>query len=60
MKSKPEKSKPKTQESEAEEWDLSQGMGIFPDDISLTQNIGCVGGSGKKPSSEKSDSENKS
>lgn len=47
MKSKPE---PKlvVQESEAEEWDLSQGMGIFPDDISLTQNIGCVGGKNKK------------
>lgn len=48
MKSKPEKPKSKTQESEAGEWDLSQGMGIFPDDISLTQNIGCVGGKSKK------------
>ncbi len=48
MKSKPEKPKSKIQESEAEEWDLSQGMGIFPDDISLTQNIGCVGGQSKK------------
>ena len=38
----------KTEESEAEEWDLSQGMGILPDDISLTQNIGCVGGKNKK------------
>jgi hypothetical protein len=43
MKSKPEKPKSKTQESEAEEWDLSQGMGILPDGIPLTQNIGCVG-----------------
>lgn len=43
MKSKPEKPKSKTQESEAEEWDLSQGMGILPDDIPFTQNIGCVG-----------------
>jgi len=43
MKSKPEKPKLKVQESEAEEWDLSQGMGILPDDIPLTQNIGCVG-----------------
>ncbi|WP_343848460.1 hypothetical protein [Algoriphagus jejuensis] len=23
-------------------WDLSQKMGIIPDDVSLTQNIGCV------------------
>jgi hypothetical protein len=48
MKSKSEKSKLKTQEPEAEEWDLSQGMGILPDDISLTQNIGCVSGKSKK------------
>lgn len=26
-----------------EEWDLSQGLGIIPTGISLTQNIGCVG-----------------
>lgn len=48
MKSKSEKQKSKTQEPEAEEWDLSQGMGILPDDISLTQNIGCVSGKSKK------------
>ena len=42
-KSKPKKPYPKPQESEAGEWDLSQGMGILPDDIPLTQNIGCVG-----------------
>ncbi len=48
MKSKPVKSNPKPQESEAEEWDLSQGMGIFPNDISLTQNIGCVSSKSKK------------
>lgn len=34
-------------ETEAEEWDLSKGMGILPDDISFTQNIGCVGGKTK-------------
>lgn len=38
----------------AEEWDLSEGMGILPDDIPLTQNIGCVGGKAKKPVTEKS------
>lgn len=43
MKTKPEDQKPKVQESEAEEWDLSQGMGILPEDVPLTQNIGCVG-----------------
>lgn len=58
MKSKQEK--PKTQESEAEEWDLSQGMGILPEDIPFTQNIGCVGGSRKKPILKKSDFGNKS
>lgn len=48
MKSKLEKPKEKREESEAEEWDLSQGMGILPDNVSLTQNIGCVGGKNKK------------
>lgn len=48
MKSKPDKSTKKIPEPEAEEWDLSQGMGILPDDILLTQNIGCVGGKSKK------------
>jgi len=37
----PKKKKP--EQEEASEWDLSEGMGILPDDISLTQNIGCVG-----------------
>lgn len=36
--------KKKTEQEEAPEWELSQGMGILPDDIPLTQNIGCVGG----------------
>ncbi len=48
MKSKSENPKLKVQESEADEWDLSQRMGIFPEVISLTQNIGCVGGKSKK------------
>jgi len=25
------------------EWDVSEGMGILPDHVSLTRNIGCVG-----------------
>lgn len=36
------------QAEQAEEWDLTQGMGIVPSDISLTQNIGCVGNKKKK------------
>lgn len=34
-------------EIEAEDWDISKGMGILPDDISFTQNIGCAGGKSK-------------
>ena len=41
----------KETEVEAEDWDLSEGMGILPSDIPLTQNIGCVGGKSKKPDS---------
>ena len=44
--------KKKTEQEEAPEWDLRQGMGILPDEISLTQNIGCVGakpGKDEKP-----------
>lgn len=44
--------KKKKQEA-AEEWDLSEGMGILPDDISLTQNIGCVGGKTSKQKQDK-------
>lgn len=51
--------KQKSQKSEAEEWDLSEGMGILPADISFTQNIGCVGGKVKKTNDLKSNSENK-
>lgn len=49
--------KPKKPIPVAEEWDLSQGMGILPDDIPFTQNIGCVGG--KSPKSKKADPEKK-
>lgn len=41
----------------AEEWDLRQGMGILPEDVPFTQNIGCVGG--KAPKKETPKSKNK-
>jgi hypothetical protein len=44
---------PKSESPEIQEWDLSQSFGILPDDISLTQNIGCVGGKKKKEPSSK-------
>ncbi|SMP27753.1 hypothetical protein SAMN06265367_105142 [Algoriphagus winogradskyi] len=47
-----ENNKPKKmtdKETEAEDWDISKGMGILPDDVAFTQNIGCVGGKSKKP-----------
>jgi hypothetical protein len=47
MNSKPKKPIQDKPEEQAEEWDLSQGMGILPPDISLTQNIGCVGSKNK-------------
>lgn len=45
---KKESINPKPESPEIQEWDLSQSFGIFPEDISLTQNIGCVGGKKKK------------
>ncbi|MFN3998855.1 hypothetical protein [Algoriphagus sp.] len=50
--------KPKPEKPIEEEWDLSEGMGILPSDISFTQNIGCVGGKPKKPMIAKPKSEN--
>jgi hypothetical protein len=44
---------PKPDSLEIQEWDLSHHFGIFPNDISLTQNIGCAGGKKKKESSPK-------
>lgn len=52
--------KQKPEKPLAEEWDLSEGMGILPSDIPFTQNVGCVGGKAKKPKPEKTKSENKS
>jgi hypothetical protein len=43
----------------AEEWDFSEGMGIIPEGVSLTQNIGCVGGSAKKVTPQISKKKNK-
>lgn len=43
----------------AEEWDFSEGMGILPDHIPFTQNVGCVGGKDKKPKSHQPNLENK-
>lgn len=50
---KTSKNNKKTVQELAEEWDLSEGMGILPDDISLTQNIGCAGGKTKPIASPK-------
>ena len=49
--------KSKPTQSIAEEWDLSEGMGILPDDIPFTQNIGCAGG--KSPKTKKDESQKK-
>jgi hypothetical protein len=51
--------KQKQEKPIAEEWDISEGMGILPADISLTQNVGCVGSKSKKPTTKPSNSENK-
>ncbi|WP_187176641.1 hypothetical protein [Algoriphagus sp. AK58] len=53
------KKKKLPEEPMATEWDLSEGFGILPNDIPLTQNIGCVGGKPKKPDSSKKEPENK-
>ncbi|MFT4855407.1 MAG: hypothetical protein ACI9UV_000640 [Algoriphagus sp.] len=44
---------PKPESLEIQEWDLSHPFGILPSDISLTQNIGCVGSKKIKESSSK-------
>ncbi|MDR7128761.1 hypothetical protein J2X69_001093 [Algoriphagus sp. 4150] len=43
---------------EAEEWDLSEGMGILPNDIPFTQNIGFASGKTKKAASTSKKSPN--
>lgn len=53
------KKKKLPEEPMATEWDLSEGFGILPNDVSLTQNIGCVGGKSKKPDPSKNKPENK-
>lgn len=44
-------------EDYAEEWELESGMGILPENIPFTQNIGCVGGKTKKPGKEADEKE---
>lgn len=54
MKEKKQSSKSPTKkkiffkEEMAEEWDLNEEMGVLPKDISLTQNVGCVGSKSQK------------
>jgi hypothetical protein len=53
------KKKKMPQEPIATEWDFSEGFGILPSEIPLTQNIGCVGGKPKKQGSSFIKTENK-
>ncbi len=53
------KKKKLPQEPIATEWDFSEGFGILPTDVSLTQNIGCVGVKSKKQGSQPAKPENK-
>jgi hypothetical protein len=46
------KKKKVERDEEATEWNLSEGMGILPEDIPFTQNIGCVGGKSKSVGKE--------
>ncbi len=43
------KKKQKPVEEATWEYDMTQPMGILPDGVSLTQNIGCVSTRIKKP-----------
>jgi hypothetical protein len=50
----------KKKEEYATEWDFSEGFGGLPEDLDLTQNLGCVPERKKKPNHLKpSDSETK-
>lgn len=49
--------KRKKQKPLAGEWDLSDGMGILPSNISLTQTIGCVSERIKNPTQNKAKEE---
>lgn len=47
-------------DEDAQEWDPRTGMGILPEGIALTQNIGCVGKPKiKKTSTPKNVNDNK-
>ncbi|MDP4957640.1 MAG: hypothetical protein NWQ52_07840 [Algoriphagus sp.] len=45
--------KPNPLPAEPEEWDLSEWVGVLPQEIPLTHNLGCVR-SPKSPSAESS------
>jgi hypothetical protein len=51
--------KKKEEHEEAPEWDLSQGMGILPQGVPLTQNIGCVGASLQVQKNQRKNRKNK-
>jgi hypothetical protein len=53
------KSKERLSAPLAETWDFSEGFGGIPENVSLTQNIGCASNSGikDKKSSKKSSSD---
>lgn len=42
---------------EPQEWDLEAGFGILPEDISLTQNLGCASSRPKKQKDKNSDNQ---
>lgn len=46
---------PENEAHELEEWNPLEGHGIFPNGVSLTQNIGCAGGKNPKTNSKKKD-----
>jgi hypothetical protein len=60
MKSNLPKQKTPIQMPESDDWDFVKEMGIIPEDISLTQNIGCVGESRKNKPSKRSDKNDQS
>jgi hypothetical protein len=41
--------KKKKKEEYASEWDFSEGFGGMPEEVDLTQNLGCVPERKKKP-----------
>ena len=57
---KPKDKPTKVLDQDPEEWDPREGMGILPEGMALTQNIGCVGKpKDKKTTSPKNVNDNK-